>query len=65
MPKMKTHKGILTRVKLTAKGKIRHRHPNAGHLLSGKSGDRRRRLRKPGIMTGAIAKQIKTAMASY
>jgi large subunit ribosomal protein L35 len=65
MPKMKTHKGILRRVKLTGKGKIRHRHPNAGHLLSGKSGDRRRRLRKPGVMTGAIAKQMKAAMGSH
>ena len=62
MPKMKTHKGAQRRIRLTAKGKVRHPRPNAGHLLSGKSGNRRRRLRKPAILQGAVAKRIRIAL---
>ena len=50
MPKLKTHKGILKRMKLTRRGKITRRHANAGHLMSGKSGQRRRRLRRRGTV---------------
>lgn len=50
MPKMKTHKGLKKRIKVTAKGKVVYKHPNAGHLMSGKSGSRVRRLRKPAVL---------------
>ncbi len=62
MPKMKTHKGLQKRVKLTAKGKVKRRMSFAGHLMSGKSGNRRQRLRKAAMLTGRIAKNIKTAL---
>ena len=62
MPKMKTHKGLQKRVKLTAKGKVKRRMSFAGHLMSGKSGNRRRRLRQAAMLTGRIAKNIKTAL---
>ena len=64
MPKMKTHKGVKRRMKITATGKVRYRHPNAGHLMSGKSGKRRRALRKPAILTGALAKRAKAAVGA-
>ena len=64
MPKMKTHKGVQRRVTLTAKGKVRYQRPNAGHLMSGKSGNRRRSLRKPGVLNGAIAKRMRVALRS-
>ncbi len=38
MPKLKTHKGIWKRVKVTARGKIKMPKHNKGHLLSTKSG---------------------------
>ena len=63
MPKMKSHKGIKKRVRVTAKGKVRHKRPNAGHLMSGKSGNRCRNLRKPGLLKGAFGEQIKVALA--
>lgn len=63
MPKMKCHKGIKKRVRVTAKGKVRHKHSNAGHLMSGKSGNRRRGLRKPAILKSAFSAQIKVALA--
>ncbi len=64
MPKMKTHKGLKKRVKITAKGKIVHRRVNTGHLMSGKSGNRRRSLRRPGVLKGAITKRIKAALSA-
>lgn len=59
MPKMKTHKGLKKRVKVTAKGKIRYKRANSGHLMSGKSGDRCRRMRRPSTLSGARAKIIR------
>ena len=46
MPKMKRHKGIVKRIRVSAHRKLKYNKSNAGHLMSGKSGDRRRRLRK-------------------
>lgn len=46
MPKGKTHKGLGKRVKVTATGKLMHRQPGSGHLMSGKSGKRKRALRR-------------------
>jgi large subunit ribosomal protein L35 len=50
MPKQKSHKGIKKRMRLTRTGKIVRKHANAGHLMSGKSGQRRRRLRRSGTV---------------
>lgn len=63
MPKMKTHKGILKRVRLTAKGKVRHKKSNTGHLMSGKSGSRCRKLRQPAMFARAFEKRMKRALA--
>jgi large subunit ribosomal protein L35 len=46
MPKLKTHKGIKKRMKLTGGGKILRSRANKGHLLSSKSNVRKRRLRR-------------------
>ena len=62
MPKMKTHKGIKKRIRMTARGKVRHKRANSSHLMSSKSGKRCRGLRKPVILKNAFTKQIKTAL---
>ena len=36
MPKMKTHKGILKRVKVTKHGKVMRRKAGGSHLMGGK-----------------------------
>ena len=41
----KPHKGLLKRVRRTGTGKFKMRHAGMGHLLSTKSGKRRRKLR--------------------
>ncbi len=38
MPKNKSHKGLLKRVKITKSGKVRFRAPNSRHLKSNKEG---------------------------
>ena len=64
MPKMKTHKGIQKRFKITANGKVRHKRANTGHLMSGKSGNRCRSLRKPATLKPAFTKHLRTALKS-
>ncbi len=64
MPKMKTHKGLKKRIKITAKGKVRYKRSFAGHLMSGKSGDRCRAMRRPSLLEGAIKKRIKIALGA-
>ena len=64
MPKMKTHKGIKKRFKITANGKVRHKRANTGHLMSGKSGNRCRSLRKPAMLKPAFMKHLRTALKS-
>lgn len=62
MPKMKTHKGLKKRVRVTARGKIKHKSSNSGHLMSPKSGNRCRKLRRPALLQGAVAKKIRIAL---
>jgi large subunit ribosomal protein L35 len=46
MPKLKTHKGIKKRFKVSATGKVTHKKCGSSHLMSHKSGKQVRRLRK-------------------
>jgi len=59
MPKQKTHKGLSKRLKVTAAGRLKRKHCCGGHLMSGKSAKRRRRIQGSEIMTGATAKTAK------
>lgn len=58
MPKNKTHKGLLKRIRISKTGKVRHRSANHKHLRSGKSGKRLRRLRKDPYMANPDAKRL-------
>ena len=64
MPKMKPHKGLKKRIKVTASGKLKHKRSNAGHLMSGKSGNRCRKLRKCSILKDALGKRMRAAMGN-
>ena len=48
MPKIRTHRSTAKRVKVTATGKVMHRHQfsGCGHILSKKSRNRKRKFRK-------------------
>ena len=62
MPKQKTHKGLTKRVKVTARGKIKYKRPGGGHLMSGKSARRRRRIGSHGIMCTVMANRVKACL---
>jgi large subunit ribosomal protein L35 len=46
MPKFKPNKGLLKRVKITGKGKIKFHGGHSGHLRSHKTGAKLRHLRR-------------------
>ncbi len=62
MPKMKTHKSIRKRFRVTAKGKLKRRQAGKKHLLSHKSGKRKRQLRLPITQELAIPKKYVVLM---
>ncbi|MFH1706718.1 MAG: 50S ribosomal protein L35 [Planctomycetota bacterium] len=59
MPKMKSHKGLRKRMKLTATGKIKRMKAGKCHLQTGKSPKRRRQLRKPTLAYKTFAKEMR------
>lgn len=58
MPKMKTHSATAKRFRVTRKGKVLHRKATGNHMLTKKSGSRRRRIEGMSEVT-AEAKSIK------
>jgi large subunit ribosomal protein L35 len=59
---MKTHKGARKRFKVTANGKLKRRQASKKHLLSHKTGKRKRQLRPAVIQTNQLAKKYVRAM---
>jgi large subunit ribosomal protein L35 len=64
MPKQKPHKGLLKRVKVTGRGKVLRGKAFRGHLLSGKSGARRQRLRRRVVVTGTVGHTLRRALGA-
>lgn len=62
MPKLKTHKGLKKRVKVSANGKITRSKAGKGHLMSGKTGRKRQHLRKKTGVSNAFSKIMKRAL---
>jgi len=63
MPKLKTHKGMKKRFKITATGKVLHKRCGSSHLMSHKSGKRVRGMRKStALSVSAEAHRIRNAM---
>jgi len=58
MPKMKTNRGARKRFKKTASGKIKRRKAFKSHILTKKSRDRKRRLRKGAYVDATDAPRI-------
>jgi large subunit ribosomal protein L35 len=51
MPKQKTHRATAKRFRMTRRGKILHRKATGNHMLTKKSGSRRRRVEGMGEVT--------------
>ncbi|MFH1478817.1 MAG: 50S ribosomal protein L35 [Candidatus Omnitrophota bacterium] len=59
MPKLKTNKSAKKRLKMTKSGKIKCHKAGKRHLLTSKSKNRKRRLRKAVTLQGSIGKIAK------
>ncbi len=57
MPKMKTHKGSKKRFRVTASGKLKRSQAGKKHLLSHKTGKRKRHLRGNLVDDGKLSKK--------
>ncbi|MHC4619292.1 MAG: large ribosomal subunit protein bL35 [Planctomycetota bacterium] len=62
MSKIKGHKGLAKRIKLTGTGKLKRRHCSGSHLMSGKNAKRRRRIASTAIITGPGARVAKVRL---
>ncbi len=65
MPKVKTKRAVAKRFKVTKKGKgnkILRRHAYKSHILTKKSANRKRRLRKPDLVSDADKKHVLYAL---
>jgi large subunit ribosomal protein L35 len=59
MPKMKSHRGLAKRVKMTGSGKLKRSHAYTSHRFHGKTKKQRRQLAKPGLVHNTDMKRIR------
>jgi large subunit ribosomal protein L35 len=59
MPKIKTHRGMAKRVKVTASGKVKRSRAFHSHLLSSKSPKRKRNLSQTVMVHSTNEKNVK------
>jgi len=62
MPKLKTHKGIAKRIKITGSGKLVRERAFGSHILAKKSKSRKRNIKTSAFVKGTNAKNIKKAL---
>ncbi|HEY1065428.1 MAG TPA: 50S ribosomal protein L35 [Pirellulales bacterium] len=65
MPKMKTHKGVKKRFRLTGTGKVKHRSAGTSHLQSALTPKRKRNLRGTTVLHKADTRRIAIALGKY
>jgi large subunit ribosomal protein L35 len=56
---MKTHKGAKKRFKVTASGKVKRMRAFKSHILTKKGPKRKRRLRRPDLVSAGQTKTIR------
>ena len=62
MPKLKTRKGIRKRFRMTKSGKLKHGKAGKSHLLSSKEEERKRKLRRAGVVSKTQRRMLKRMM---
>jgi len=62
VPKMKTKKAVTARFKVTGTGKLKRRHPGRRHILTKKSANRKRRLKKDALVDAGQVKMYSRLM---
>jgi large subunit ribosomal protein L35 len=59
MPKMKSNRGAVKRFRLSATGKIKRKKAYHSHILTKKSPQRKRNLRKAGLVSPVDAPRVR------
>jgi large subunit ribosomal protein L35 len=59
MPKMKTNKSAAKRFRRTASGKFKRSHAFVNHILTKKSTERKRKLRRSGLVHAHDEERVK------
>lgn len=59
---MKTKKAVASRFRLTAKGKLKRSKGGKRHILTKKSGKRKRQLGQPALVSDGLLKTYKQLM---
>jgi large subunit ribosomal protein L35 len=62
MPKQKTKKAVVKRMKLTKSGKVKRNHAFTSHLLSRRSRKRKRHLRKAALVAGKFEANMRKCL---
>lgn len=62
MPKLKSHKGTLKRMKVTARGKVTFRKAGKSHLNSGLTGNKSRSLRQDSTVKKGDIKRLERVL---
>ena len=62
MPKLKTHKGLAKRVRVSPNGKVKRKKAFAGHLMSGKTGNRKRTLKRTSLVSKGFTRSTLRAL---
>jgi len=65
MPKQKTHKASKKRFRVSANGKLMRSQAGKKHLLSHKTGKRKRQLREKIVDSGKLAKKYILMMGGH
>jgi large subunit ribosomal protein L35 len=65
MPKLKTHKGMAKRIKVSGSGKLLRRKAYRGHLLAGKQASTKRTYVKEFEVAAGDTASIKKMIGNY
>jgi large subunit ribosomal protein L35 len=61
--KLKPHKGVASRFKVTATGKLKHRHELNSHLRSNRTAKKKRHLGRASVLAEGHAKRYRGLLA--
>lgn len=64
MTKMKTKKAVKSRFKVTGKGKLKRGRPGTRHILTKKSSNKKRKLKKAKLVHAGQEKMYKCLMGA-
>jgi large subunit ribosomal protein L35 len=57
--KLKPNKAILSRFKVSKRGKLKRHHAKTSHLMSGRDSKTRRRLGRPAVLYEGLARNLR------